>query len=637
MTDLVGQQLGQYLITGVLGEGSTATVYRGRQASVERDVAIKVIETRLTQSPDFIKRFEREAKTVASLSHPHILKLFDFGSQKDLLYLVMELVAGGSLAAHLRARGRLDAEEVATYLDQIGKALDHAHARGIVHRDLKPQNILLDQDGNAILTDFGIARISDELMRMTSTGTAMGTPSYMAPEQWQGQSVDGRTDIYAMAVMAYELLTGELPFAGDTLFALIYQHLYDKPPSLHSKRPELPQSLEQVLLKGMAKAPEERFQSASAFAKAFREALSGKTPVGVDVNITRQVAQPLSKEAVSTEATSDSPTATSRKVQRQHAALPRVSGIVIVVAVLLSGAILLVSRAISPRLLSQTFTPSPVIGMSAATDVATLTPTSPKPTLPPAIAAQTDVFAGATSAVLVHTLTATATSAAARTPVADTSLPLGARLFVGPINGVLVHNPHDGLVERRYFGNSRLRDSVIEARFYVPYAGHAWSHGFFFRDTERGQYRLVISHSKSYALLHGYPDSAGNWMVETINSGSIKNLTVEPDSSIWVRLIVQGEVAVLFVNGELIAELDVSHYQRAGFVGVGTGFYPDNEKSGAVTRYEKFTVWTLDGAALPTPTHTATPSQAITHTLTPDFTLAYRPTATVTRTAAPLG
>ncbi|PJF33705.1 MAG: serine/threonine-protein kinase, partial [Candidatus Thermofonsia Clade 1 bacterium] len=117
-----------------------------------REVAIKIIETKLTQNPEFIRRFEREAQTVAALSHPHILKLFDFGSQDDLLYLVMELVSGGSLAAHLKARGRLDAQEVSNYLDQIGKALDHAHARGVVHRDLKPQNVLLDQDGNAILT-----------------------------------------------------------------------------------------------------------------------------------------------------------------------------------------------------------------------------------------------------------------------------------------------------------------------------------------------------------------------------------------------------------------------------------------------------------------------------------------------------
>jgi WD40 repeat protein/serine/threonine protein kinase len=299
MAELIGRTLGQYTIIAKLGAGGMATVYRARQASVERDVAIKVIQTNLTQNPEFIKRFAREAQIVAALSHPHILKLFDFGNQGDLLYLVMELVSGGSLAARLKACGTLDASEVASYLEQIGKALDYAHARGVVHRDLKPQNVLLDETGNAILTDFGIVLIFGEATRMTASGMAMGTPSYMAPEQWYGHDVDGRADIYAMAVMTYELLTGELPFTGDTPSLLMYQHLNEPPPLLRRKRPDLPQSLEKVLLKGMAKRPEARFQSASEFARAFRESLSGKTPPGVDVEAAKRPLTPPESTAVS--------------------------------------------------------------------------------------------------------------------------------------------------------------------------------------------------------------------------------------------------------------------------------------------------------------------------------------------------
>jgi WD40 repeat protein len=293
MAGLIGRQLGQYTILATLGSGGMATVYRAQQTSIRRDVAVKVIETKLTDNPEFIRRFEREAQTVAALDHPHILKVFDFGSQDDLLYLVMELKTGGSLAARLKANGKLNAEEVARYLDQIGAALDHAHGRGVIHRDLKPQNVLLDQSNNAILSDFGIARIAGDMTRMTGSGMAMGTPAYMAPEQWYGRDVDARTDVYALTVMTYELLTGALPFTGDTPPALMYQHLNEQPPPIRRLRPDLPQSVEKVLIKGMAKRPEARFQSASEFASAFREALSGKTPKGVDVAAAQRPMTPL--------------------------------------------------------------------------------------------------------------------------------------------------------------------------------------------------------------------------------------------------------------------------------------------------------------------------------------------------------
>lgn len=156
MSDLIGRKLGQYEITAPLGEGGMATVYRAHQASIGRDVAIKVIESKLARSPEFIRRFEREAKTVAALDHPHILKIHDFGREDDLLYLVMELKSGGSLAKRIHTEP-ISAAQTAKWLEQIAPALDHAHAKGIIHRDLKPQNVLLNEGGNAFLTGFGIA------------------------------------------------------------------------------------------------------------------------------------------------------------------------------------------------------------------------------------------------------------------------------------------------------------------------------------------------------------------------------------------------------------------------------------------------------------------------------------------------
>ncbi|MCS6870116.1 MAG: serine/threonine protein kinase, partial [Anaerolineae bacterium] len=172
MANLIGQTLGQYQITALLGKGGMATVYRARQASINRDVAIKVIKPDLIESEEFKIRFNREAQVIAALSHPHILKVFDYGQHGDLVYLVMELLSGGSLADLLRRGTRLELTEVTRLLDQIASALDYAHRRAIVHRDLKPQNVLLDEERNAFLTDFGIAKLLSETSALTQSGMA---------------------------------------------------------------------------------------------------------------------------------------------------------------------------------------------------------------------------------------------------------------------------------------------------------------------------------------------------------------------------------------------------------------------------------------------------------------------------------
>src|SRR4051812_7400145 len=161
-----------------------ATVYRARQLNIQRDVALKVIKPDLAETSGFIQRFKREAETVATLSHPHILKLFDYGEQDGIVYLVMELLTGGSLGDLIR-QGPLSMQEASRFLDHIAAALDYAHRRGVIHRDLKPQNVLLDEDRNAFLSDFGIAKLLDENTMLTQSGASIGTPAYMAPEQWQ--------------------------------------------------------------------------------------------------------------------------------------------------------------------------------------------------------------------------------------------------------------------------------------------------------------------------------------------------------------------------------------------------------------------------------------------------------------------
>ncbi len=274
MDSLIGKRLGQYDILSKLGSGGMANVYRARQTSVDRDVALKVIRTDLTEDAAFMERFAREARTIASLSHLHILKVFDYGQQDGIAYLVMELLEGGSLNSLIQKTGALSLVTTARILKQVAGALDYAHDKGIVHRDLKSDNVLLDTAENAYLTDFGIARLLNDTSKMTQTGTIMGTPAYMAPELWTGKAADKQADIYALGVIVYEMLTGNTPFNGDTPFVIMYQHLNELPP-VDDLEVEHSDAIQAVLLKAMAKKPEDRYLSAGALANAFDEAIGG--------------------------------------------------------------------------------------------------------------------------------------------------------------------------------------------------------------------------------------------------------------------------------------------------------------------------------------------------------------------------
>lgn len=221
MDNLIGQRLGVYEITNVIGKGGMATVYRAHQTVLGRDVAVKVIQNMGSDPARYGARFVREARTVATLSHPHILPVYDFGQEADFSYLVMKLIEGGDLGGLIR-QGPLPLDKAAKLLDQVASALDYAHQRGVVHRDIKPGNILLDDEGNAVLTDFSIAQITNDSTSLTQTGVIIGTPAYMPPEQWQGTPIDSRTDIYALGVVLFDMLAGRTPFQGETPAMLMY-------------------------------------------------------------------------------------------------------------------------------------------------------------------------------------------------------------------------------------------------------------------------------------------------------------------------------------------------------------------------------------------------------------------------------
>lgn len=280
--DLIGQTIGQYIITEQIGQGGMATVYKALQPAVERYVAIKVLPPHLSLNQTFIKRFQQEAKAIAQLEHPHILPVYDYKSEKEgIIYIVMRYLDSGTLVNRLKKP--TDPAKIVRLLMQVAKALDHTHQQGITHRDIKPSNILIDTHGGALLTDFGIAKIMAKSQDLTE-GRIIGTATYMSPEQAQGQPVDGRSDIYSLGVILYQVMVGQPPFAAETSAALLYKHVYEPLPRPRTIKPEISQAMEQVIIKVLAKNPADRYQTASEFEQAMQAALPGIDPHPSPIN-----------------------------------------------------------------------------------------------------------------------------------------------------------------------------------------------------------------------------------------------------------------------------------------------------------------------------------------------------------------
>jgi serine/threonine-protein kinase len=267
---MIGRTIGSYTILEKIGEGGMGTVYRGVDELLEREVGGKGLRPELAHDERIARRFRTEAVTLGRLSHPHIATLYTMLQDGGDLFMVMEFVRGRSLEEMLHARRRLPLRLALRIFEQALDGIAHAHAHGIVHRDIKPGNIMVTEDGQVKVMDFGIARVLGGT-RMTKAGHLVGTLEYMAPEQVRGRDVDARTDIYALGVLLYELLTGRVPFRGDSDYALIRAHVEDAPPPPRQFSPDLPEGIEAAILRALEKAPDERFPTATAFRDALSE------------------------------------------------------------------------------------------------------------------------------------------------------------------------------------------------------------------------------------------------------------------------------------------------------------------------------------------------------------------------------
>src|SRR5512133_2638782 len=252
---MTAQKIGRYEIKSELGRGGMATVYKAYDPLFEREVALKVLPREMLHDPQFRVRFEREAKTIAALEHQAIVPVYDVGEEEGQPFFVMRYMTGGSLSDTI-ARGPMSLTAAAKLIERLAPALDDAHLKGIVHRDMKPGNILFDRSGEPYISDFGIAKITQSQTATVTGGAIIGTPAYMSPEQAQGEKIDGRSDVYALGVILYEMLSGTQPYQATTPMAIVVKQITDPVPHILDANPKLPVAIEAVIEKAMAKNPD---------------------------------------------------------------------------------------------------------------------------------------------------------------------------------------------------------------------------------------------------------------------------------------------------------------------------------------------------------------------------------------------
>ncbi|MGM9920538.1 MAG: Stk1 family PASTA domain-containing Ser/Thr kinase, partial [Bhargavaea sp.] len=360
---MIGKRIsGRYEVLGLLGGGGMSTVYLAQDIILDRPVAIKVLRQDFSDEDELRKRFQREALSATSLVHPNIVNIYDVGEDGDLQYLVMEYVEGQTLKEYIKDHAPLAPAEAVEIMKQLCSGITAAHLHGIIHRDIKPQNILMDREGQVKLTDFGIA-MALSATALTRTNSVMGTVHYLSPEQARGGMATKRTDIYSLGIVLYEMLTGKLPFSGESAVSIALKHLQEQTPSVRALRPDIPQSLENVILKATAKDSAERYPSAEAMLRDLHTVLSPERsgeapyePPPIDEEATKAI--PIIRDEPASESTIGTNTVTSSSpepadeakapIKKKRKKWPLVLGGIILLA-LFTGIVLYMTGVIGTR------------------------------------------------------------------------------------------------------------------------------------------------------------------------------------------------------------------------------------------------------------------------------------------------
>jgi serine/threonine protein kinase len=516
---LIGKTLGSFEILEAIGQGGMALVYKARQPVMNRIVALKVLSTPMAVNPAFLVRFKQEAQMIASLEHTHILPVYDLGEQDGYVFIAMRYMSHGTLAARI-AHGPIPLKDVSRWIEQIGSALDYAHQRGVIHRDVKPSNVLLDAQGNSFLADFGIAKWSEGSLGLTGSGV-IGTPQYMSPEQGQGLKIDGRSDEYALAVMAYEMIIGKPPFEAETPLAIVLKHITEPLTPPIAINPRVPQPVSDVIAKALSKNPADRYPTTEAFAQALNAVIAA-APVGGTLPLPS--AAPTEEVHLTTHEPVNPP--------RRFRPLALVAALLLALAIGIGGLLILTGNQPPPD------RPAATIGLGA--DVIIQTPT-----------------AGA-APVSTSALSETSTINADRC-----SPPLFAETFDNPASGLPYgeqNNTRWGYLDGEYqlsisVANNRITrlvgppltdyDAVVDAHFASSKLG---SYGLVAGARDQNDYyALLIDGEGRYTVLHRSPQGTEiihDWRYSSaINQGQAVN---------ELRAVQRGSEITFYANNTLL-------------------------------------------------------------------------------------